>query len=408
MNFIFILLVSISCASAHIPVFPNVTKISSYTNALEVDEVTVKSYGVYGKLKGDSILYFKMVDTVGGEDLSVSLQTNTKDKTVHYDAVIWGPSFIPNCTSEWYGWTTHGLPDGVDFVRDKSGIPSSLANVIGPLPLIHIHGKNGLETEFEPFGVGVYRPVGACNTTFPDNGDYYIAIFKPPHELMGDIHFSVGIGMKESFFPEIFFFPWTRVLERAGDWSGRYMISYIFQWGGVIDAFIYFFYVFLEKLDNKPHSLSIIAFEAYFIACGTLMIVNALVVSINLITCSGQLDDGFQKTTWLIPVIVQIVFPFALGVTILYTQRRNEEYTSYDVGVENGKLRQRRLRENKWKMVGVLFAAAYFYFFVIYNVHAIIPLFMICGSIFLFFDFLNPENHIYKSLASNIPRADLE
>ena len=109
MNFLLILLISIACVSAHIPVFPNLTKISSYAGALEVDEVTVKSYGVYGKLKGDSILYFKMVDTVGGKDLSVSLQTNTKDKTVHYDAVIWGPSFIPNCTSEWYGWSTHGL-----------------------------------------------------------------------------------------------------------------------------------------------------------------------------------------------------------------------------------------------------------------------------------------------------------
>jgi len=407
MKSISIILLFITCASAHIPVFPDVTKIKTYKDALEIDEVTVKSYGVYGTLKGDSILYFKMVDTVGGEDLSVSLQTNTKDEwmTVHYDAVIWGPSFISNCTSEWYGWTTHGLPDGIDFVRDKSGIPSSLADVIGDLPLIHIHGKTGLETEFEPFGVGVYRPVGACNTTFPDNGDYYIAIFKPPHEDMKDVDFSIGIGMKENFFPEIFFFPWTGVLRKAGSWSGRYMISYIVQWGvGVLTALIYFFYVYVDKLSYRPHSLSVIAFESYFISCGVIMIVNAMAFSINLIKCSDQMTDGFQNESWLIPVIIQIAIPFALGVFILYTQRYNEEYKSRNLNIANGYLKQQIVRQNKWKVVGVFFAAVYFYFFVIYNIHAIVPLLMVCGSIYLMLDL----HYGYKSLETNPPRADLE
>ena len=403
MKSVFILLISITCVLAHIPVFPNTTKITSFVDAFTIDEVTTKSYGVYGRLRGDSILYFKMVDTVPGEDLSVSLQTNTRDETVHYDAVIWRPGYIENCTSEWYGWSTHGLPDGINFVRDKSGIPSILGDVIGDLPLIHVHGQNGLEKEFEPFGVGVYRPVGACNTTFPDNGDYYVAIFKPPHEEMGDVHFSLGIGMKEYFFPEIFEFPWNRALQKAGDWSVRWTISYVVQWGGVLDALIYLVWVYFHKKKMKPHSLSVIAIESYFMSCGVLMIVNALVFSLNLPNCAMQLDNGFQNESWLIPVIVQILIPFALGVTILYTQYDYGEYILLDVGTyktDKGSISKAKfVRQNKGKLVGVFFAAAYFYFFVVYNIHAIVPLLMACGSIYLMLDL----ERAYRDLRSNVP-----
>ena len=116
-----------------------------------------------------------------------------------------------------------------------------------------------------------------------------------------------------------------------------------------------------------------------------------------------QLDDGFQNESWLIPVVVQILIPFALGVTILYTQYDYGEYTLRNVRTyqtdKGSFLEVKFVRQNKGKLVGVFFAAAYFYFFVIYNIHAIVPLLMVCGSIYLMLD-LERSN---KDLGSKVP-----
>lgn len=199
-------------SSAHLPVFPTSTEASK---PYKLEAINTKSYGVYGELKSEDIVWLE-VEAEKGWDLTVSLQRNKVEAV--YDVAIWGPSLNNvSCGNEnWFGWA-HSIGNKHHFTRNLTDLPPSVLSAIGSSEGFALHGDGSEPSHFEAFGVGVYWPLAGCRDTFPATGTYYMALVNPKEDT---VSFSLGVGIEESFTVlELLLMPF--VILDTFVWSGR-------------------------------------------------------------------------------------------------------------------------------------------------------------------------------------------
>lgn len=334
----YIFVVFLSVASAHVPIFPEFSGEPDVGNAFDIEDIDKKSWGVYGTLKKP--VWLRM-NATKGDRLTLSLQRGKlrdPDKDGNYDIGLFGPGLNSiNCSTGWYGWShstdggffTRDITDLSTFIQEKvyayghNGYPNLLK------PPIVVHGDGSEPTEFEPFGVGLYWPIGGCNATWPETATYYVVITAPPdtpEEISSKIHYSLGVGMIESFtVGELLRMP--------------FLILHTFEWGGssgitmpvlIVIALGCFMLRVLTVQLYTP-----IGFRGWFSLIGIYMIwfgaafyVGSAAAFISqLIWCYVNKDTSTDiGASVAIPLVVHIILPLIIGTVILlyfYANRQN-------------------------------------------------------------------------------------
>ena len=317
----------INLATAHVPIFPIATgrpeKVPS--GAFEIKDVTKKSWGVYGDLT--ELVWLKM-EGVKGEEMTISLQRNKVPN--NYDVGIFGPNLTTvSCNGQWYGWT-HGvcqsnvtkaitdLPQNVqDQIAATTGIPE-----LQMTPLI-IHGDACEYAEFEPFGVGLYWPLGGCKATWPESAMYYVVLTPPPEpDFEGkDVHFSLGVGMVEAFTLEelIMMSFLTMGTFIWGQSAGLAITVYI-----LVGVFTFLYYILYTNLGDY----GALGVRAALVNVGTVLIwvgasfyvASAATFLAQLLWCLGERDEStIIGTVIAVTIIVHILIPLFFGLLILQT-----------------------------------------------------------------------------------------
>ena len=321
------LLCLIHLATAHVPIFPIASgrpeKVPS--GAFEIKDVTKKSWGVYGDLT--ELVWLKM-EGVKGEEMTISLQRNKVPN--NYDVGIFGPNLTTvSCNGQWYGWT-HGvcqsnvtkaitdLPQNVqDQIAATTGIPE-----LEMTPLI-IHGDACEYAEFEPFGVGLYWPLGGCKATWPESATYYVVLTPPPEpDFEGkDVHFSLGVGMVEAFTLEelIMMSFLTMGTFIWGQSAGLAITVYI-----LVGVFTFLYYILYTNLGGY----GALGVRAALVNVGTVLIwlgasfyvASAATFLAQLLWCLGERDENtIIGTVIAVTIIVHILIPLFFGLLILQT-----------------------------------------------------------------------------------------
>ena len=301
---------SASFAASHLPVFPPATTASS---PYQLASVTEKSYGVYGELGQTDIVWLEM-EGVKGEDMTVSLQRS--EKRAVYDVAIWGKG-LDNVTcgnKNWYGWA-HSV-GGRYFTRNLTELPAAVLEAIGSSEAFVLHGDGVESPEFEPFGVGLYWPLGGCKDTFPATATYKMALVNPQEELAA---YSLGVGMVESFsFTDLLLMPF--VIYRTFLWSGRSAEAVI----GIFALSVLIFYAFrLMTLQRNSYaavgnqSLLTVSLHVLWVCAGAFF-ASGVSFLFQLILCFTVKPD--LGTIVLVPLFVHILLPiiFAFLIFFLY------------------------------------------------------------------------------------------
>ena len=317
----------IHLATAHVPIFPIASgrpeKVPS--GAFEIKDVTKKSWGVYGDLT--ELVWLKM-EGVKGEEMTISLQRNKVPN--NYDVGIFGPNLTTvTCNGQWYGWT-HGvcqsnvtkaitdLPQNVqDQIAATTGIPE-----LQMTPLI-IHGDACEYAEFEPFGVGLYWPLGGCKATWPESAMYYVVLTPPPEpDFEGkDVHFSLGVGMVEAFTLEelIMMSFLTMGTFIWGQSAGLAITVYI-----LVGVFTFLYYILYTNLGGY----SALGVRAAFVNVGTVLIwvgasfyvASAATFLAQLLWCVVEKDKNTIIGAVVgVTIVVHILIPLIFGLLILQT-----------------------------------------------------------------------------------------
>lgn len=296
---------------AHLPVFPKSTEASS---PYKLENIDIKSYGVYGDLKSNDIVWLE-VEAEKGWDLSVSLQRN-KEEAV-YDVAVWGPK-LNNVTcgnKNWFGWT-HSVENGHHFTRNLTELPPSVLSAIDSSEAFVLHGDGQEAPHFEPFGVGVYWPLAGCRDTFPATGTYYMALVNPKEDT---VSFSLGVGMEESFTVlELLLMPF--VILDTFVWSGRSLETVLGTFL-ISTALVYTFRI--ASLQRNSYSLltrtvaqTIRTITLHFVwVCAAAFFSSGISFLFQLIYSSSLTNLG--SMIW-VPLLVHITIPMLIGLLILF------------------------------------------------------------------------------------------
>lgn len=195
---IFVTLVT-HCA-AHLPSFPDPAQTYA------PHHWKTQSEGIYM----EATPFAMRLDAIAGDKLELSLSIpGHLDAPTTTDAVVMtitGPDAASIvCNPEWTGWNVDDVDDDDETRRRLS---SDTLKVVPPVA--------DPSKEYEPFGVGYYRPLRSCKGTFPATGTYLVTVTSD-----AQFHYSIGLGMAESW--ENFFVPWLLPvsLARVFHWGGR-------------------------------------------------------------------------------------------------------------------------------------------------------------------------------------------
>ena len=169
---------------AHVPSVTNGghdTRDSAY----HVGDIVDKSWGIYSK--SSTPMWFMFVGHKG-DKLSLSLSTITDEsRNGLLNATLHGMHVADIvCKDGWTGWGARRL----DSDHEHTPKNQTEETFYFPTPSFK-------EKKFEPFGVGVYIPVTACETTFPSTGTFFLEV--TPLQTDHDTYFTVGAGMTEAF-----------------------------------------------------------------------------------------------------------------------------------------------------------------------------------------------------------------
>lgn len=211
-TFFFFLLFGV--ASAHMPVFNN--------NLLNKNVID-KSWSVYETMKAGETLLLRL-NITAGENFSISVNmdgTQNFEENVNYVNVsVTGHNAQSiECDPRFNGWRVLSGAHEAGIVDETKIIPTT--TVAEPL-------------HFEPFGVGYYRKLAACqgNVTVSD-------VFNVTIVALKDIRLNVGVGLVEMFsFTDIVFMSISIV--RVWWWSGYFVPWVIFT--SVITLFLIYYY----------------------------------------------------------------------------------------------------------------------------------------------------------------------
>lgn len=168
---------------AHVP---SVTDAQHDTrdSAYHIGDIIDKSWGVYSKTSRP--MWFMFVGHKG-DKLSLSISTITDNsRNGLLNATLHGMHAADIvCKEGWSGWEARRLDS------DHHN-PTNETEETFYFEPPKFGGK-----KFEPFGVGVYIPLTACETTFPSTGTFFLEV--TPLETDHETYFTLGAGMVESF-----------------------------------------------------------------------------------------------------------------------------------------------------------------------------------------------------------------
>lgn len=203
----FLLFLLLSTANAHVPTFDSTS---------EAYKISDKSWGVYRELKKDeSFSIFLDVPKDKNISFSVNLagsQDEKFDKDLQYiEVTLLGHSASNiDCDPKFTGWGynhTRRLDGGLD---ESKNIPQQ-------------YGK----LHFEPFGVGYYRAIAACQGNVPVADSNFTVTVKALRVIDDDVlRISIGAGMAEQFdiIREVLFLP--VLITRTWIWD-QYLLGFI-------------------------------------------------------------------------------------------------------------------------------------------------------------------------------------
>ena len=211
----FILILALLCnfAFAHMPVFDD---------DLRNKNVKDKSWALYEKIKqGDEIVLGLNIKTGNNISFSVNMAASQPfEVDVDYVNVsITGHNASQiKCDPQFNGWRVLSGTHGSDVVDQTQVITTT--KVLEPL-------------YFEPFGVGYYRKLAACQGPVPVGDMFNVSI-----KALKDIDLNVGVGMAESFsFVDII--SMSVWITQTWFWD-NYMVWWILITLGTISSLVYY------------------------------------------------------------------------------------------------------------------------------------------------------------------------
>ena len=283
-----LLLLLAGAASAHMPVFDD---------DLHEKDIHGKSWAVYETMTaGDNMLLRLTIDA--GQNFSLSVNMNggqTFEEGVDYvNVTVTGHNAQDiDCDPAFNGWRVLSGTHAPGVVDQTKVIPTTTV---------------GEPLHFEPFGVGYYRKLAACqgNVTVSD-------VFNVSITALTDIQLNVGVGMAESFsFLDIILM--SIQIVRTWWWSGYFAQWIIFT----VILVLLIIYHYRELLRRSFVSLrgSISFFsstEAENAIVRSVLFFNSMqfllrLISINLTNYAKDVDFMLA-----IPIGVHILLPLAVA-----------------------------------------------------------------------------------------------
>ena len=245
---------------------------------------TVKSWGVYAKVNNS---YSCMLDVPAGENVSfsVSLPASYTDP---YDLSITlfghGAADI-ECDPDFGGWG-----ETPAWRRLDAGIDSTKT-----IPV-----QNQTELVFEPFGVGGYRAVAACQGR-ADIGDLFNLTVRNLRD--GVVPISIGVGVVESFNAlEVFLMSFY--IAQTWSWSGSHFY--------IMSLFVtVLLYIVVQAWDARERAWTSRSVVIHLVRCG--LIVNSVQFACQIMYLYSL---GVPAYDWF-PWVVHVALP--LVVCILYS-----------------------------------------------------------------------------------------
>lgn len=284
---ILLLFLSISNVVAHMPVFGE---------NLHIDDTQTKSWGVYILLEDT---YSLTMNVPKGKNISFSLsvpgwykeQPNITVELSGHDAKN------ISCDPEFNGWGTRPEWEGSGRLGDMIPVYKTSKNV------------------FEPFGVGAYRPVAACQGKTA-GGTFKLNI---TNNDLTKLRISIGVGMEESFSVEELLFMSYTILQ-SWLWAGNWWLLVV----PIVGLVMWIGFILYNSSIYCTSSYKFVGQEIIFIKtglkllqqsigllCGLFMVVNALQFTIQLIYTAFYVpvEPAFPLSVHIIlPLVACLVF----------------------------------------------------------------------------------------------------
>jgi len=263
--------------SAHVPEIAQ--NHFTQNTAYQIGDVHDKSWGIYVHASNTTWYQFRgKKDKLLSISISSPLDPSRKGLVL---AELHGPNAHHiQCTKNWTGWSKRRLEED-----------------ILTLPVAYYQ-----KSKFEPFGVGGYIPLTACNGTFPNTANYFLKITPIPKRR---VYFAVGAGMSESFsFVEIITISYK--IYQTFVWSGINLFSvfgphlFFFLLGSLLTLF------FHEKIFWRILCL----FGAF--TC----LASPFIFLIQLIYVAHYKVDMGAKIA--IPLLLHLLFPLLINSFLLW------------------------------------------------------------------------------------------
>ena len=284
MKLLFLLLLCITEITAHMPIFGD---------DLHIEDTESKSWGVYISVE-DS--YTLTMDVPAGKNISFSLSVpDTYEKQPNLTVTLFGHGASDIvCDPLFNGWSTE--PEWTKGRRLDGALDSTKQLVV----------HKTTEKVFEPFGVGGYRPIVACQGA-AEIGDDLFRLTIVNHDD-DPLLLSIGVGMTEAFgFFDILFMSFT--ILQTWLWAGKI-------WSLIIPIAAVLWYI-LVVIDKAPIEITypeisgvkkeyIGTLEKLVHLTGLFLIVNSLQFIIQVLFTAFQ---GVPMDLILFPLIVHIIMP---------------------------------------------------------------------------------------------------
>ena len=284
MNLLILFLV-VTGISAHMPIFGD---------ELHIDDTQSKSWGVYITVEKN---YSLTLNVPAGNNISFSLSVpDSYKKNPNITVTLFGHGAVDiECDPEFNGWATD--PEWNKGRRRLDGALDSTKQLV-------VHKTT--EKVFEPFGVGGYRPIVACqgNAVIGDDLFRLTIVNHDDDPLL----LSIGVGMTEAFgFFDLLFMSFTII--QSWLWAEKWWSLII-----PIAAGVWYILVLLDKAPIEITYPEITGVKKEYIGtleklihlCGLFMIVNSLQFIIQVLFTAFQ--DVPMDSIWF-PLIVHIIMP---------------------------------------------------------------------------------------------------
>lgn len=300
-----------SLAHAHVPVFDSNS---------EAYKITDKSWGVYREIKKkESFSIF--LDVPKGKNISFSInlagsQDEKFDASKNYIEVILlghnATSIV--CDQKFTGW-------GYESIHNDSHHNSRRLDA-GSDENVTIPQKYG-KLHFEPFGVGAYRSLAACQGEVPVGDSNFTVTVKAQNVIpSGDdetdddvLRISIGAGMAELFSAdEVLYLPVT--ITRTWFWD-QYLGWFVFsQLIGLGFVLVFVLKLGSERAKKAKADYTFAMITKYFllgVLCHNIVVyvMRIVFVASSSSHASETFDDAWFMNVW-ISVGIHIGIPFLL------------------------------------------------------------------------------------------------